>query len=114
MGFTTQPEVFAIKTSNQRPALAVVVKQAGSPLDLTGATATFTLKNRDTGAVKVNAQAANITGATAGELEYRWAAGDTDTPGVYEGEFQITLPGSLALTVPGDSYIEVHVIARLT
>lgn len=46
------------------------------------------------------------TAANTVTVEYRWQNGDTDTPGVYNGEFEFTLTGG-PVTAPTHGYITV-------
>lgn len=65
-------------------------------VDLTGATATFTMV-RDGGTTKkIDAEACVIAPdqvADKGELQYNWSAGDLDTVGNYKGYITITSSG---------------------
>jgi len=46
-----------------------------------------------------------------GDGEYRWAVGDTDTPGQYEYEFEITWTAGLEpQTIPQDSFFDLIII----
>ncbi len=57
--------------------------------------------------------AADITSASTGVVTYTWATGDTATPGVYEGEFQITWEDGGVETIPNEDYITVTVVDDL-
>jgi hypothetical protein len=106
-------ERFTIKKNDRRPACRVTIMQGTNvPLDLTGASVTFRMRARG-GAVKIAAGACTVITAASGIVEYPWAAGDTDTPGLYDAEFVATLPGALPLTAPADQHIEVKVVANL-
>lgn len=52
----------------------------------------------------------DMTNAAAGIGEYRWSADDTDTPGQFEYEFEITWPGGEPQTIPADSYFQLTVV----
>lgn len=100
---------FVIKRNDQEPALTVeVTDENGAPIDLTGATAKFFMKDpRST--LKVNGAAATITDAANGKAQYAWAPGDTDTDGEFYGEFEFTLASGRRLTAPSDGYIRIVV-----
>jgi hypothetical protein len=64
------------------------------------------------GTNKINA-AVTLTTPASGIITYEWAAGDTDTVGTYNGEFQITYTSGKMLTVPTVGYKSIEVIADL-
>jgi len=96
-----------LKQNDRLPKLrATLTDGSGNPIDLTGSSVVFRMKNFDgTGSLKVNGAATVITPA-AGIVEYAWAAGDTDTAGTWIGEFAVTLAG-LVQTVPSSGYVVV-------
>jgi hypothetical protein len=104
---------FTIKQGDTQPPLIRDLKNAdGSAIDLTGATVVFTMKRRST--VKINEQACSILSPESdGSVQYDWQTADTDTAGVYQSEFECTLPGGEIITVPNDTHMEVHVVAEL-
>jgi hypothetical protein len=104
---------FQIKQGAQNPALeATLTKGDGSAQDLTGGTVTFSMKRKRTGVVKVNAAAVAIVSAPAGTVKYSWAGVDSDTPGVYYGQFTVTgLAGGPAV-FPTSGYIYVTVVPK--
>lgn len=72
-------------------AIAFTLKDAlGVVVDLTGHSAKFYMRERTAAVNKVNGLALTITGPTVGECEYRWAAADVDTAGVYNCEIELT------------------------
>lgn len=95
--------------------IAVVQKDADNPgvrtpVDLTGASATFTMiTDTATPAIKVNAAAATITDATNGLIEYAWTSPNTDTSGDYLGEFEITIGGG-KITLPNDNSLRIIIV----
>lgn len=70
------------------------------PVDLAGATILATMIAASTGVPKFTRQACVITDAAAGEAEYRWADGDTDTAGRYLIEFEVSPSAAGKFTVP--------------
>ena len=105
-------EIFNIKQNDTSPALRYTL----DPLvDLTGSTVVFNLRARATGVVKIaRAVAAIIAPATDGVVQYDWAAGDTDTPGIFEGEFEITFTDSAIETYPNDGYLTVKITGEIS
>lgn len=79
--------------SATRPSLSLQVKDAGnSALDITLATFTGVLRDRDTGLkVTLTTGSFSITTAASGIFAYAWATTDLATPGRYELEAILTL-----------------------
>lgn len=103
---------FVLKKGATGMPLALSAHQAnGLPLNLTGCTVTFTMKDRD-GGLKVNAQPCDISDPpTLGLFEYPWIANDLDTPGTYYGTFRIVLVSGKPLVLPNEDTIEIVVEA---
>jgi hypothetical protein len=109
-------KTFTIKKGDTAPPLAIQIVQDSDnlPLDLTSATATFTMyRNEDGSSVKTNASTATIYAASDGKVRYDWDAADTDTPGTYYGEFTITLQSGKKTTSPPEGYIVVEILDKL-
>lgn len=102
---------FSMKAYDRLPSLMAVLSDKNGPVNLTGATVMFIMRPEGGGAVKVNT-AATIVDATQGIVRYDWATGDTTTPGVYEGEFEV-ISSSKTRTFPTVSYIEIEIFADL-
>ena len=81
------------------------------PVDLTGATVNFIIKS-PTGVVKINAACVIVDAANA-LVRYHWVPTDTNTPGAYRGEFQVSYPGGTLDTFPNDKYIPVIITEDL-
>jgi len=102
---------FSVKQGDLVPAItATLMQQVGTAsatvIDLTTASGVkFAMRNRDLGTDKVNAAATIVTPA-AGTVKYQWVGTDTDTPGVYDCEWQITWPSGKQ-TVPGSGYDQI-------
>lgn len=105
---------FSMKANDRLPVIKAVLKRNGAPLDLTNATSVdFIMKGTGpTGAVKVNSPA-EIVDAPGGVVQYAWAIGDTNTPGTYQGEWEITWQDGKPQTVPTKSYHAIEVAADL-
>lgn len=84
------------------PVLRVRVLDGNDPVDLTGATATFTMRDRD-GVAKILNAAAIVEGdGTSGIVRYVWTSADTNLARIYFGQFTITLSGDDRI-VPNDA-----------
>jgi len=68
-------------------------------MDLTGCAAKFHMIDKD-GTVKVDAAAVIIDVGPPGVVEYQWSGSDTDTPGRYRAEFEVTRPDGKTQTWP--------------
>jgi hypothetical protein len=109
---------FTIKRDDRLPVLQATLRQNvgetdESAIDLTTASAVlFKMRNRDTGELKIDAAASVVTPA-AGVVSYAWAAGDTDTEGAYDSEFEVSYGAGVTLTVPNDGYDLIVITADL-
>ena len=90
------------------PPLEFSVIKDGAPVDLTGATIVFFMKNSSTGTVKVNGGSCTTTDAANGKCRYTWGATDLDTAGDYVGEIQVTDSAGKIQT----SYSQFNLIIR--
>ena len=81
-----------IVQDDTRPPLEFNLTQDGSPVDLTGSTVRFYMKDATTGTVKINGSTCTITDAPKGKCTYLWQASDTNTAGGYVGEVEVTFP----------------------
>ena len=80
--------------------------QAGTAINLTGASIVCTMRNRRTREIVIDRQSAgiSITGASTGQFEYRWQAGDTDLVGDYHIEFELTPTTGGKFTLPSRAH----------
>lgn len=106
---------FTIKQNDTSPSLQVsLTDSAGSAIDLTGATSIrFHMRLPSATAAKVDAAAATVGASTAGVVKYDWSAGDTDTAGLYQAEFEVTYSDSSIETFPNGGYLLVNVLDDL-
>lgn len=104
-----------IKEGDTAPALrATFVHQNGMPVNLAGATVTVTIRSQASGPVLVAAAPAAIVGLPAdGTVEYEWQTGDTDTPGLYNAEWEVTWASGDTQTFPSDGYTVIEISADL-
>lgn len=87
---------FVIKKGNLLPVVEATLKDAkDNPVDLTGMTVKFVMRLVGATLPKIN------TAATVdldqvnnkGKVSYDWAGTDTDTAGIYEAEWEVTIGG---------------------
>jgi len=46
-------------------------------------------------------------------VRYQWSEGDTDTPGVYEAEFEVTYDGGAVETFPNANYRIIEIVRQI-
>jgi hypothetical protein len=79
---------------NRTPSYTKTLAVNGVPVDLTGATVTFSMRPVGTSTLKVTAQPVTVVGSPlAGNVRYDWAAADVDTAGQYLAWFTVTNAG---------------------
>ena len=84
------------------PKLQIRLLDGATPVDVTGATVTFSMDD-ESGTAKITAQAGAIFGPSAnGVVEYVWAAADVDTEGRFFGQFSVTI-GAVKHLIPNNS-----------
>jgi len=108
-------EEFYIKKNDLQPDYHAQIKDGdGMVVEITGATIRCTMQNARTGALKIDRQdtGINISDGINGKFEYQWQSGDTDTPGKYYIEFEITPTAGGKFTVPA-SYEDRAVVIVL-
>lgn len=91
-----------IKQGDRRPVAEITITRgaAATPVDLSLASSvTFKMRYRNRIELKVNSSAI-VTDAVNGVVEYRWAIGDTDTPGMYLAEWEVLWNDSTIETFP--------------
>lgn len=101
-----------MKQGDRLPALRMqLLDSAGAVIDLTGATVAFRMRSVGGSLVSLTGTA-SVVSAAAGQVQFAWGAGDTDTVGGYQAEWACTFAGGV-LTVPTQSYITVQVVDSL-
>ena len=85
-----------LKQNDTSPTLdAILTDVDGTVVDVTGATVRFHMQKIGATTLKIDAAATVVDGA-AGHVRYTLQAGDTDTPGSYKAEYEVTfLDGSI-------------------
>lgn len=110
-------EPLKIKEGDRFPDVEIIVRdENGAIVDLTDATATFSLrKAREPGAIVIADADAVVTNPGGGGLAYQWQSGDDLEPGTYEGEFYVTPSAGNGdpFHCPTEGYIVVVVEERV-
>lgn len=85
-----------LKQNDTSPTLDAILTDAdGNVVDVTGASVQFHMQKIGAATLKIDSAASVIDGA-AGHVRYTLQAGDTDTPGSYKAEYEVTfLDGSI-------------------
>ncbi len=97
-----------IVQNDTKPYLEFEITQDGAPVNLTGATAKFYMKDAVSGSVKINGASCSITDAPKGKCRYVWTSSDTNTVGTYLGEVEITFPDGKIQT----GYKQITIVIR--
>lgn len=104
-------ETFYIKANDTAPSLIYALSP--SSVDLTGATVRFSMQSR-AGVVAISrAAAVTVTPTGAPTVRYDWQVGDTETPGFYEAEFEVTYAGGAIETFPNDGMLGVSIASDI-
>lgn len=105
-----------VKQGDTAPTVTATLKDAaGAAANILDAEVRFLLIDAFTGLqllaeVASNDQEDADTGV--GEVSYEWIEGDTDTPGVYRGEFEVTYTGGGGESFPNGGVIEVVILPK--
>jgi hypothetical protein len=103
---------FSLKCHDRLPSIQATLLSGGVAVDLTGCTVKFIMANKTTGTVKVTGTAVLVTPAS-GVVRYDWLAVDTDTPGSYQAEWEVTNAGGKKQTFPTLTYHTIDILADL-
>ena len=105
-----------------RTIAGLVKNSDGTRIDCSGATATFSMWNAKTKALKITASAASVAltspaqtdqnGDTYYEASYSPSAGDVDTAGIYYGHFELSFPGG-PLHVPSPRKTKIVIVPEV-
>ena len=103
---------FWIRQGDTSPAYEAILKDdKGKAVDITGASVRFHMRARG-GETKV-ATSATVVDGPAGKVSHGWSAEDTDTPGAFEAEFEVTYSDGTIETYPNRRYLEVRITAEI-
>lgn len=98
-----------MKQNDTAPDLQVdILDGNGAAVDVSGASIVFNMAAG--GVPKVASGAVTIVTAASGVVKYVWQAADTTTPGIYEGEFQVTFAGGKIETYPNSDAERLTII----
>lgn len=101
---------FYIKQNDTSPALQITCQDYNeNSVNVAGSTVRFHMRNKATGVATVDEAGSVVDGAN-GVVKYTWQAGDTDTVGTFQGEFEITYSDNTVETFPNNGFITVVVL----
>lgn len=101
-----------LKQHDTKPLEATLTQKGGRPIDLSGATVKFLMKQNPPGSTTITGTC-TLVNATKGIVRYSWGGSDLNTPGTYKVEFEITFADTKKQTVPSKDYEDVVVTADL-
>jgi len=105
---------FTMKQNDTSPVVHATLQDGeGVAVDLTGSTVMFHMINAADGTVKIDGPTV-ITEPTNGIVWYHWLTGDTDTPGTFYVEFEVTYPSGSIETFPNNKDLTVIVKPELS
>ena len=110
--------IFRIKRNDTLPTLQVSIGTRGNlgqkvGYDLAGVSGvTFTMIDECSNS-KVYDQPAQITCSSGGTIQYLWQEGDTDTEGIFWGEFELRYNTGQKLSIPTQGGIKIEIIKDL-
>lgn len=109
-----EPDYF-LKKGDTEPAFFRELSDVDdSVVNLTGATARFLMRKRGESASVIDAEADIGADPTLGIVSYSWAEGDTDEPGDYDAEFEVTFDGGGVQTFPNADYLHIRILGDLS
>jgi hypothetical protein len=87
-------DLFVVQGNNFPYYIAQLTDSNGTPLDLMGATVTFTMiPSSNPSTPIIYKQPATVVDSTNGMVEYVWVDGNTNTIGAYKIRFTVTKDG---------------------
>ena len=107
-----------VKQGDTTPFLSATLKDVNlDPVDLTDATIRLLLHDAFTwlealAEDAVNDQVGDGSDGSKGQVHYEWQAGETDTAGLYRGEFEVTYYDQTIESFPNGSYIFVEILPK--
>lgn len=100
---------FRIKKGDLLPEIQGTCEDANGPIDLTNATGVRFLMGLTGSTTNKVAAAATFVDRPSGVVKYTWTGTDTDTVADYDGEFEVTWPGSKPETFPNRGFLKISV-----
>lgn len=118
-------QVFKIKRNDTLPAIQVSISTKGnlgqkigynligipntSSVTATTTAITFTMVDECSN-LKVYNQPAQIVCHSGGTIQYQWQEGDTDTEGIFYGEFELHYDTGQKISIPTQGGIKIEIL----
>lgn len=103
--------MYLIRSGDLEPPIDAALTAGAGPADLTGATVLAKARKRGS-ATLLFSRAPTIVSAPAGTVRVEWLAGETDAPGIYMLEFEVTR-GGRKQTFPAHGPLEFRIVPDL-
>jgi len=104
---------FVIKQNDTSPSIeATLTDINGSAVNIASSSVRFHMKNMSNNTLIVD-QAATIVNAASGIVRYAWQSADTQKPGLYNCEFEVTYSDNSIETFPNDDKIIVSIESEI-
>lgn len=104
---------FSIRRGDLDPPIRPTLEYSdGSPIDLAGVSSVKLLMRRP-GTYNTIEKTAEVYDAENGVVQYAWVAGDTDTPGDYEAEWEVTFANGSKFTAPNRTKTHIMIFDDL-
>lgn len=100
---------FRVKRGDLLPEIQGTCLDDNGPVDLTNASSVRFLMGVAGSSTNKVAAAAAFVDRPNGIVKYTWTGTDTDTVAEYDGEFEVTWPGTKPETFPNRGFIKVSV-----
>lgn len=104
----------SFKEGDVYPVVRETFYQGAARLDLTGATVVVHARAQATGTLLFEDKAVTIDDAAQGEVSWQPTTDDTDTPGLYEYEYEVRYGGGNNGTVPSQGYYLMEVVDAIS
>lgn len=103
---------FYIKQNDTSPSILATLKDANdTPINLTASSVRMHMKDIE-GTIKIDS-AVEVINAQNGVIRYDWQAADTDTPGTFYVEFEVTYTDGAIETFPNTGKEVVIILSEL-
>ena len=105
---------WSMKVGDTRPILYATLLAGGDVVDLTTASnVKFTMTNAAGSVVIDLATCTIVSPPTNGIVSYAWQTADTNTAGLFQGEFKVTWADASIERFPNQTNFQVQILANL-
>lgn len=104
---------YVIKAGDTLPVLADALLDAdGVAVDATGATVEFRAQSAADPSIRFSGAGSLGASPAAGDVTYAWASADTENPGEYNCEWELTVGGATR-TIPEQGYYRLKISEKV-